>query len=202
MKYLWCILIGYLLGSISFATIFSKIKKVNLKEKGTKNLGATNTMLVMGKKYGAIVMLLDVLKAVIAVIISKAVFPSFSAAGVLTGASAVLGHICPFYLKFKGGKGLACFGGMILALDPMLCISMFILCVSAMLIANHSVIVPYTAAVVFPVFYSIKNPEPEIIIISVLVSLLLAVRHIPDIIRVKEGGDWKIREFFKSKHKK
>ena len=202
MEYIWCILIGYLLGSISFATIFSSFKKVNLKENGTKNLGATNTMLVMGKKYGALVMLLDVLKAVLAIVIARVIFPSFSAAGILTGASAVLGHIFPFYLKFKGGKGLACFGGMILALDPTLCISMLILCVGAMIIFNHSVVVPYTAAVVFPLVYCSKNPEFDVIVAAVLVSLLLALRHIPDIIRVKEGGDWKIREFFKSKNKK
>lgn len=202
MHYLWCILIGYLFGSVSFATIFSKIKKVNLKENGTKNLGATNTMLVMGKKYGVIVMLLDVLKAVLAIIVSRALFPLFSAAGILSGSSAVLGHICPFYLKFKGGKGLACFAGMILALDPVLFVFMLILCVGAMIIANHSVIVPYTAAVVFPVFYCARNPEPEIIIIAVLVSLLLAIRHIPDIFRVKSGGDSKIREYFKEQFKK
>lgn len=202
MKYIWCILIGYLFGSISFATIFSKFKKVNLKENGTKNLGATNAMLVMGKKYGALVMVLDIFKAVLAVLIAKAIFKDFSAAGILAGASAVVGHIFPFYLKFKGGKGLACFGGMIFAIDPALCISMLILCVGAMIIFNHSVIVPYTAAVVFPVFYCAKNPEPDIIIIAVLVSLLLALRHIPDIIRLKKGEDWKIREFFKTKNKK
>lgn len=202
MEYLWCILIGYLLGSISFATIFSKIKNVNLKENGTKNLGATNTMLVMGKGYGILVMVLDVLKAVLAITLSRVLFPLFSAAGILTGASAVLGHICPFYLKFKGGKGLACYAGMILALDPLLFLIMLIFCVGIMIIANHSVIVPYTAAVVFPVFYCVKNPEPEIIIIAVLVSLLLAIRHIPDITRVVSGGDWKIRDFFKEQFRK
>lgn len=202
MEYMWCILIGYLFGSISFATIVSKIKKVNLKESGTKNLGATNTMLVMGKGFGVLVMLLDVFKTVLAITITRLIFPQFSAAGILTGASAVLGHICPFYLKFKGGKGLACFAGMILALDPVLFVFMLILCVGIMIIANHSVVVPYVASVVFPVFYCARNPEPAIIIIAVLVSLLLAVRHIPDITRAKAGGDSKIRDFFKEQFRK
>ncbi len=197
MHYVFCILTGYLFGCVNFATIFSKFKKVNLKENGTKNLGATNAMLVMGKGIGALVMVLDVLKTVIAIIISRAIFPTFAAAGVLTGTSAVLGHIFPFYLKFKGGKGLACFGGMILALDPVLCIFMFILCVGLMVIANHSVIVPYTAAVVFPLLYGIGNPEPEVICISIIAGIILALRHIPDIKRAKEGGDSKIRDFFK-----
>lgn len=202
MEYLWCISIGYLLGCISFATIVSKFKKVNLKERGTKNLGATNTMLVLGKGYGALVMVLDVLKTVLAITVSRILFPQFSAAGILTGASAVLGHICPFYLKFKGGKGLACFAGMILALDPVLFIFMLVLCVALMIIANHSVIVPYTAAIIFPVCYCTKHPQPEIITIAILVSVLLALRHIPDIMRAKAGGDGKIRDFFKEQHKK
>ncbi len=199
MEYLYCMLIGYGLGSISFATVFSKIKNVNLKEKGTKNLGATNAMLVMGKGVGFVVMLLDVFKAVLAIIIARLLFPLFSPSGIITGAMAVLGHICPFYLKFKGGKGLACYAGMILALDPVLFVFMLILCVGLMVIFNHSVIVPYTAAIVFPLFYCIRNPEPQIIFFSVFVGMLLAIRHIPDIKRFKEGGDWKIRDFFKKK---
>lgn len=199
MEYLYCMLIGYGLGSISFATVFSKIKKVNLKEKGTKNLGATNAMLVMGKGVGFVVMLLDVFKAVLAIIIARLLFPQFSPSGIVTGAMAVLGHICPFYLKFKGGKGLACYAGMILALDPVLFVFMLILCVGLMVIFNHSVIVPYTAAIVFPLFYCIRNPEPQIIFFSIFVGVLLAIRHIPDIKRFKEGGDWKIRDFFKKK---
>lgn len=197
MHYVFCILTGYLFGCVNFATIFSKFKKVNLKENGTKNLGATNAMLVMGKGVGFLVMLLDVLKTVIAIIIARAVFPNFAAAGVLTGTSAVVGHIFPFYMKFKGGKGLACFGGMILALDPVLCIFMLVLCVGLMVIANHSVIVPYTAAVVFPLLYSANNPDTEIICISIIAGIILALRHIPDIKRVKDGGDTKIRDFFK-----
>ncbi len=199
MEYLYCMLIGYGLGSINFATIFSKLKKVNLKENGTKNLGATNAMLVMGKGVGFVVMLLDVFKAVLAIIIARLLFPLFSPSGIITGAMAVLGHICPFYLKFKGGKGLACYAGMILALDPVLFVFMLILCVGLMVIFNHSVIVPYTAAVVFPLFYCIRNPQPQIIFFSVFVGMLLAIRHIPDIKRFKEGGDWKIRDFFKKK---
>jgi len=190
-------IIGYLLGSVSFAALFSKIKKANLKDNGTGNLGATNTMLVMGKGYGALVMVLDVMKSVVAICIARFVFPWFSAAGILTGTSAVLGHIFPFYLKFKGGKGLACYAGMILALDPLLFIIMLLLCVGLMLIVNHSVVVPYVAAVIFPVFYCSRHPEPTIIIIAVLAGLILALRHIPDIARAKAGGDSKIRDFFK-----
>lgn len=199
MKYLYCVLIGYSLGSVSFATVFSKIKNIDLKNKGTGNLGATNAMLVMGKWCGIAVMLLDVFKAVLAVCIARLLFPQFSASGIVSGASAVAGHIFPFYLKFKGGKGLACFAGMVLALDPAVFVLMFILCVCLMLLTNHSVVVPYTAAVVFPLLYCTQNPYPDVIIAAAAVGILLSLRHIPDIIRVKDGGDSKIREFIKER---
>lgn len=63
LKFILCILIGYLLESLSPAAFFAKIKKQNLREQGSGNLGATNTFLIIGKKYGVIVMLFDVLKA-------------------------------------------------------------------------------------------------------------------------------------------
>lgn len=199
MKYLYCVLIGYLLGSISPAAIISKIKKVNLKEKGTKNLGATNTMLVFGKAYGVLVMLFDVAKSFIAVKLCEFLFPSFVASGILAGASAVLGHICPFYLKFKGGKGLASFAGMILALDPLLFLIMLFVCVGMILIVNYCVAAPFTAAIIFSTVYGASHPDPAVIIVAVLVSLLLALRHIPDIYRVKRGEDYRIRELLKER---
>lgn len=197
MEYLYCVLIGYLLGSISPSAIISKIKNVNLRESGTKNLGATNTMLVMGKSYGIFVMLFDVFKAVTAVKLSEILFPAFSASGILAGSSAVLGHICPFYLKFKGGKGLAAFAGMLLALDPVVFFFTLVVAVAMILIVNYCVAAPFTGAIIFPILYGAKHPEPNIIIIAILVSLMLALRHIPDIARVKRGEDYKIREYLK-----
>lgn len=197
MEYLYCILIGYLLGSISPSAIISKIKKVNLKENGTKNLGATNTMLVFGKGYGVFVMLFDVFKAFTAVKLCELLFPTFTASGILAGSSAVLGHICPFYLKFKGGKGLASFAGLLLALDPVIFFFTLVVAVAMILIVNYCVAAPFTGAVIFPILYGAKHPEPAVIIIAILVSLLLALRHIPDISRVKRGEDYKIREYLR-----
>lgn len=197
MEYLYCSIIGYLLGAISPSAIISKVKKVNLKEKGTKNLGATNTMLVFGKGWGAFVMVFDVLKAVVAVNLARLIFPHFSPAGILAGATTVLGHICPFYLKFKGGKGLASFAGMLLALDPVIFLFTLIVAIVMILAVNYCVAAPFTGAVVFPILYGAKHPQPEVIIIAILVSLLLALRHIPDVYRVKRGEDYKIRELIK-----
>ena len=116
-----CILsgiMGYLLGCLNPAALFAKAKKIDLRKKGTGNLGATNTTIVLGKKYGVIVMLFDIFKAYLAVKLAKVLFPKAALAWLFAGGAAVVGHIYPFYMRFKGGKGLACLGGAVLAISP------------------------------------------------------------------------------------
>lgn len=197
MAYLNCIVAGYLLGSISPSAIISKVKNINLKESGTKNLGATNTMLVFGKAYGFLVMLVDVFKSTLAVLVAKFMAPEIAAAGIIGGAAAVVGHIFPFYLKFRGGKGLASFAGLLLALDPMIFFITLLLAVSMILIFNYCVAAPFTGAIVFPILFSLKTDDKLSIIVAIGVSLLLALRHIPDVFRIKRGEDFKIRELIK-----
>ena len=92
MEYAISIIIGYLLGSISPAALISKIKKINLRKTGTKNLGATNTTLVLGKKFGAIVMIFDIAKGAASVLIAKLLFREIAMlAGLLAGSAAVAG---------------------------------------------------------------------------------------------------------------
>ena len=93
-------LAGYLLGSLSPATLFSKLKKVDLKRVGTKNPGAANALLMLGRGYGAAVMLLDMAKAAVSVLLARALFPASAVAPLLAGGFAILGHIFPFYMGF------------------------------------------------------------------------------------------------------
>ena len=92
---LFCVLIGYLLGSLNPAHFLSKRKGVDLRHEGTGNLGTTNTMLVMGKASAAAVLLLDMGKAVLSAKIAKWLFPKLVIAGMLGAFGAILGHIFP-----------------------------------------------------------------------------------------------------------
>ena len=111
---------GYSFGCINPAAALAVRKKKNLREIGTKNLGATNAAVAFGKKYGVLVMVIDILKSFISVKLARILFPQLYIAGLVAGGSAVMGHIFPVQMKFKGGKGLAAFGGLILAFDPMM----------------------------------------------------------------------------------
>ena len=117
MQYVIAILIGYLLGSSNMAYWISKYKKVDIRSNGTGNLGASNATVLLGWGAGVIVAVHDIGKAFLSVLLAKALFYGVENVGVAAGVACVLGHIYPFYLNFKGGKGLASLIGVVAALD-------------------------------------------------------------------------------------
>lgn len=191
------ILLGYLLGSLSPSALLSKLKKENLRNQGTRNLGATNTMLILGKGYGAFVMLFDIAKSFAAVKLAAALFPALAYGGLIAGSSAVVGHIFPFYMKLKGGKGLAAYGGMILGLDPLLFVILLIVAVAAMFITNYSLAMPLSATVLFPILYGIRIRDLVSILAVTAISLLIISRHTSNIIEAVRGEDTKVRAYVK-----
>lgn len=115
-----CLLIGYGLGSISTSYLYGKARGIDVREHGSGNAGTTNTLRVMGRKAGAIVLAGDMLKTFLAILLTWLFFHWFFPdmdylLRIYTGAGVILGHDYPFYMKFKGGKGIACSGAMILS---------------------------------------------------------------------------------------
>lgn len=198
MKILSCMILGYLLGCVNPAFIISKIKKKNIRETGTGNLGATNIMLNFGKGFGAFVMFFDIFKTILAVSIAEIIAPVISIAGLLAGSFAVLGHMFPFYLKFKGGKGLASFGGLVLALDQTLFLALLVLGLTLMFIVNYSYVMPFSAGALFPIAYMIRTDNVYVFIISAVIGGLIIYKHYPNREKALRGEDIRIREFFKS----
>lgn len=194
-KIVLLLLMGYLLGCLSPAALFSKWKNTNLRHHGTGNLGATNTMLVLGKGYGAAVMIFDISKAYIAVKLAQLLFPGFAFAGLLAGGASVAGHIFPFYLKFKGGKGLAAFGGMIMGVDLPLFLFLLVISLSLMLIINHSVAMPMSGAVLFPILYGGRSENILAGLLAAAVGLLIICKHVDHFGKIRRGEDPKIREY-------
>jgi len=137
MSYLYSFFIGYALGCISPSYILSAVKKKDLRKENTGNLGATNTMLTFGKKWGVFVMLFDILKAMIAVWLCGFIFKSAPYARLLGGIACAFGHIFPFYLKFRGGKGLATFGGLVLAYSPLTFLGLLLIGGALVIILKH-----------------------------------------------------------------
>ena len=123
MLYLISIIISYLLGSIPFGLIVAKfVKKTDLRKVGSGNIGATNVMRVGGLRLAGLVWLLDMAKAIVAVLIGR--YVGGETLAVWCGFVAIIGHCFPIWLKFHGGKGVSCLFGVLLAINPVL----FIIC--------------------------------------------------------------------------
>lgn len=123
MDYIIFGIIAYLLGSIPFALIIGKLGyKIDIREHGSGNLGATNAFRVLGIKAGSIVILGDILKGTAAAVLPQLFHAD--AYPLIIGIIAVLGHTYPIFAKFKGGKAVATSGGMILGINPILFIIM------------------------------------------------------------------------------
>jgi len=143
--------LGYLVGCINPAVLISNAKHINLKETGTGNLGATNTAFVLGKKAGIFVMIFDILKSFLSYKMAKWLFPKLLIAGILASIGAILGHCFPVFMDFQGGKGLAAFGGLILAYSPWMFVVIVSIGVVLMFLCNTGVVAPFMGCLAFPV---------------------------------------------------
>lgn len=128
MVRLACVLIGYVFGLFQTSYLYGRMKGIDIREHGSGNAGATNALRTLGKKAGAITFFGDCFKCVFAVVTVRLLFADYGDSGenmgVLLGMYAsmgvILGHNFPFYLGFKGGKGIAATAGLYVSLDPVL----------------------------------------------------------------------------------
>ncbi|TCL55698.1 glycerol-3-phosphate acyltransferase PlsY [Kineothrix alysoides] len=123
MERIVCLVIGYLFGLFQTAYIYGKMKGIDIRKHGSGNAGTTNTLRVLGTKAGLIVFAGDVIKCIFAVVICTLLFGKSHPDMVYllkmyAAAGAILGHNFPFYLNFKGGKGIAATAGLILSFHP------------------------------------------------------------------------------------
>lgn len=120
-----CLLIGYVFGLFQTAYIYGRLHGIDIRNYGSGNAGTTNTLRVFGTKAGLLVLVGDILKCILAVVVTGVIFGSSHTDMIYllkmyAAAGAIIGHNFPFYLKFKGGKGIAATAGLILSFHPYL----------------------------------------------------------------------------------
>ena len=152
MGYFLATVIGYLLGCSNLAYYISRAAKKDIRQAGSGNLGASNATVLFGWKAGVAVAVHDAGKALLAVLLAKILFPDAEFAGAAAGVAAVLGHVFPFYLKFKGGKGTASFVGLTLALNWKLALAVLAILVLATVITDYIVIGTFSIITTVPVY--------------------------------------------------
>ena len=199
MQAIFSLGLGYLIGSVSPAALLGWIKNVNLKEEGTKNLGATNTMILLGRSAGFFVMLFDILKSFLSAKLARFLFPQLAIAGMLACIGVILGHCFPLFLHFQGGKGLAAFGGMVLAYKPWFFLAILLPGIVLMAILDTGVALPMLGGVMFPAlvfFYRHDIPET---LCALTASAILIVMHWNNLKKAKNNKDFmKVNSFLKN----
>ncbi|MCR5301454.1 MAG: glycerol-3-phosphate acyltransferase [Lachnospiraceae bacterium] len=198
------VIIGYFLGCINLSYIISKIKGFDIRHVGSGNAGASNLVIVVGKKIGLTVAVLDILKSYFAFRLAEHLFPSAVAgpinyAGVIAAVAAVFGHVFPFYMGFRGGKGLACYGGIVLAINYKLFVILFVAALLIAVITDYICFAPITMAFVVPLTVGIiyKTWIPPAIIS--LASVLLLFKHRQNIARIRSGEELRFHFLWRRK---
>jgi glycerol-3-phosphate acyltransferase PlsY len=201
------ILGAYLLGSIPSGLLIGLARGVDIREHGSRNIGATNAGRVLGRKWGYLCLVLDVLKgfvptlAAALVLVEKPADPAMLLQWIAVGVAAVLGHVFPVYLRFRGGKGVATTIGVALGIFPYFTIAMAVALFGYVIVrfsTGHVSAGSLTLAVLFPVAVATHiRIDPELTLaeywpllaVAVVLGLLIIVRHTSNIARLLHGRE-------------
>lgn len=191
-------LVAYLIGSISFAIIFSKkFAGFDVREKGSKNAGSTNVLRTVGKKAAALTLICDILKGVVAVLIAILAHKIWKDADLealkyLAGLFAIIGHTFPVYYGFRGGKGVATSLGVLLMVNPQIGLICLIFALIIMIATRWVSLGSIMAAILFPLLTVFMIDSFYAKVISVLIGLLVIFNHRANIKRLKDGTENKL----------
>ncbi len=189
-----CLVIGYIFGCFQTGYFYGRLHGIDIRNYGSGNVGTTNTLRTLGKKAGYITYLGDALKAVFAILLVRYLIYPASPDNLLltmyTGFGVVLGHNYPFYLKFKGGKGIAVTSGVMLAFDIRFAIVGGIGFFLVFFLTRYVSVGSLVLAVIFPVCVLIFYPgQWHLFIVSLVFCAMAFWRHRANIVRLCKGTE-------------
>ena len=201
LLYILVIVGAYLLGCSNMALYISRIKKVDPRAGGSGNLGASNATALMGWRVGIVVAIHDIRKATLAVILARALFPDLVYIGATAGVACVLGHIFPFYLKFRGGKGFASYIGMTLALNWKLALVIMALVLLVTVITDYIVVGTTLTILSVPVYLGVAEHSILLALILCIATVVILYKHRMNYVRIYNGTEIGLRSVAKGKHR-
>ncbi|MBR1455598.1 MAG: glycerol-3-phosphate acyltransferase [Oscillospiraceae bacterium] len=193
---LCCLLIGYLLGSINPSFLIGLAKGYDPRREGSGNAGASNTVIMAGKSAGLLVALVDICKATAAWKLCQALFPALRLAGILGGVAALLGHLFPVWLRFHGGRGLACLGGLCLAYDPKTLLLMLGIAILIGVLTNYVCVVTVSMSVIFPLYYGLVTAFWLGAAVLAIPIVPIFCKHLVNFRRIKSGDELRLSFLF------
>ena len=201
MQYILVTVLSYLLGCSNMATYLAAAKKVDLSAGGSGNPGASNAVILMGWGAGVLTALHDIGKAALAVVLARVVFPDAAHIGAVAGVACVLGHIYPFWMKFKGGKGFASYLGMTIALHWKFAIAVLLLVIVVTLITDYIVAATTNTIIIVPVGLGILTQSWILPLILLIASGVIAWKHKDNYVRMYHGTEIGFRSAGRGDHR-
>lgn len=190
MEIVIIILLGYLVGAIPTGLIVSKSQNIDIREHGSGNIGATNSIRVMGRKAGIIVGIIDLLKGAVPTYL--AFLYGGDLLGIVAGSSAVIGHSYSIFANFKGGKSVLTGAGVILAFRPLAVLLAVIVFVIILLITKYASVSSMVAAISIVIFMWILNDSLVVNVVVIFMVLFIIYRHHSNIRRLINGEESKM----------
>ena len=191
MELILVISISYLMGSIPFGLILTKVfLKKDIRNVGSGNIGATNVLRTGNKLIGYFTLILDVLKAMIPVLYVKLNFPELV---YISSLSAFIGHVFPIWLKFKGGKGVATYIGFLFGLNPYIAILFLLVWLVTAFVSKYSSLGSLIGILVAPAYYIFINFNFYILIFFIYLTLIIYLKHTENIKRLINKTESKIK---------
>lgn len=189
-------IIGYFIGAIPFGLVVSKMVGTDVREEGSRNIGATNVSRVLGKKYGLITLVCDCLKGFLPMYVAAAFLGDSESKEFVvatTGVFAVIGHMFPIYLKFKGGKGVATGLGVFLYLSPAAIGISLLVFIASVAITGFVSVGSLLASASMAVWLFLLGASGTTIVAAGFVALLIWFKHHENIKRLLQGNEksWK-----------
>lgn len=196
---LFCSAIAYLLGSINTSIIVSKVMgKGDIRNSGSGNAGATNTLRVLGKGAAVAVLIGDILKGVIAILIAKFAYRYFNVSGdemiaqCFAALFVIIGHIYPLYFGFKGGKGILTGAATVFMLDWEIGVIVLLIFIAVYVTSRYVSLGSCISSAMYPVLVYMFHPgDRYFIAVSLIVALLSIYKHKANIQRLMRGTESK-----------
>ena len=188
-QFLAALAFGYLLGSIPFGLILTRLAGLgDVRKIGSGNIGATNVLRTGNKKLAAATLLGDALKGTLAVVVA-AQFSDILA--IIAGFGAFVGHLFPVWLKFRGGKGVATYVGVLLGLAPVMVVVFAVVWIGTAYFTRYSSLAALLAAIVVPLSFLLLGP-PRLTELFVVMSIITFIKHRANISRLMNGTESRI----------
>lgn len=188
------IVVSYLLGSVSFSILFARwLRKIDIRQHGSGNAGATNTLRVLGKGPAAAVFLLDIAKGIAAVALGQAIAgEQGSWLAVLCGLASIAGHNWPIFFRFKGGKGIATTVGALIYMAPLPVVAAGIVAIVVIVITRYVSLGSMVFAVLVPIILGLADEIGPVFWGAVILALLAILRHRKNIVKLLNGTENKL----------